>query len=76
MGVSDILAQIDREIALLQQAHSLLSGAAAPAPKKPGPAKKKSAKKKRVLSAEGRKAIADAARKRWAERRKAAAGGK
>lgn len=34
MGVSEILASVDREIALLQQARALLSGSAAPAPKK------------------------------------------
>ena len=32
MGVSEILASVDREIALLQQARALLSGSAAPAP--------------------------------------------
>jgi hypothetical protein len=34
MGVSEILASVDREIALLQQARALLSGGVAPAPKK------------------------------------------
>ncbi len=34
MGVSDILASVDREIALLKQVRALLSGAAAAAPKK------------------------------------------
>jgi hypothetical protein len=34
MGVSEILASVDREIALLQQARALLSGTVAPAPKK------------------------------------------
>jgi len=34
MGVSEILASVDREIALLQQARALLSGTIAPAPKK------------------------------------------
>ena len=34
MGVSEILASVDREIALLQKARALLSGTVAPAPKK------------------------------------------
>jgi hypothetical protein len=34
MGVSEILATIDSEIATLQQAHALLSGAFAPTAKK------------------------------------------
>ncbi len=78
MGVSEILATIDHEIAQLQQARALLSGVAAPAAKrKPGrprknaveviPAASKPAKrKKRKLSPEGRKRIAEAVKKRWA----------
>lgn len=74
MGVSEILSQIDREIAQLQQARSLLSGEAAPAPKKAAaaPAAKKAAKKKRNLTPEGRKRIAEAVKRRWAEQKKAA----
>ena len=34
MGISEILASVDREIALLQHARALLSGTIAPAPKK------------------------------------------
>ena len=75
MGVSDILTQIDREIAQLQQARSLLGGGAAPAPKKAAaaPAAKKPAKKKRNLTPEGRKRIAEAVKRRWAEQKKTAA---
>jgi len=92
MGVSEILATIDNEIAKLQQARALLSGLAAPAakkkagrPKKVAAASKKAAavahvsakptkrKKKRHLSPEGRKRIAEAVKKRWAAQ-KAAAG--
>ena len=41
VGVSEILAQIDREIAQLQQAKALLTGSAAPvAKRKPGRPKK------------------------------------
>ena len=75
MGVSDILAQIDREIAQLQQARALLAGGSVAAPKKAAaaPAAKKVAKKKRNLTPEGRKRIAEAVKRRWAEQKKAAA---
>ncbi|MGB8258851.1 MAG: hypothetical protein WCE75_00805, partial [Terracidiphilus sp.] len=77
VGVSEILVQIDREIAQLQQARALLAGGAAPAPKKAtaaaAPAAKKTAKKKRNLTPEGRKRIAEAVKRRWAEQKKAAA---
>ncbi len=75
MGVSDILAQIDREIAQLQHARTLLGGGHV-APKKKAasaPSVRKSAKKKRNLTPEGRKRIAEAVRRRWAEQKKAAA---
>ncbi len=88
MAISDILANIDRDIAKLQQAYALLSGGTAPtakkkagrprkiaaAPKKAAtvaPAATKPAKKKRVLSPEGRKRIAEAAKKRWATKKAA-----
>jgi hypothetical protein len=75
VGVSDILAQIDREIAQLQQARALLAGGSVAAPKKAAaaPAAKKVAKKKRNLTPEGRKRIAEAVKRRWAEQKKAAA---
>lgn len=88
MGVTEILASIDREIALLKQARLLLSGSATAPKKKAGrpkkaaavtptgtnPAKKVSMRrKKRNLSPEGRKRIAEAVRRRWAKQRKAAA---
>jgi hypothetical protein len=74
MGVAEILAQIDKEIAQLQQARTLLGGKVAPAFKKvaAAPAAKKSTKKKRNLSPEGRKRIAEAVKRRWAEQKKAA----
>jgi hypothetical protein len=73
MGISEILAQIDREIAQLQQARALLSGKVATKVKKvaAAPASKKSAKK-RNLTPEGRKRIAEAVKRRWAEQKKAA----
>ena len=76
MGVSEILAQIDREIAQLQQARALLAGGSAAAPKKAAAApaaKKIGKKKKRNLTPEGRKRIAEAVKRRWAEQKKAAA---
>jgi hypothetical protein len=73
MGVSEILASIDREIALLQQARTLLTGAGSTAPKKkPGRPKKEvsavvkvTKRKKRNLTPEGRKRIAEAVKRRW-----------
>lgn len=73
MGVSEILAQIDREIAQLQQARALLGGAAAtPRKSAQAPVAKKTGKTKRNLTPEGRKRIAEAVRRRWAEQRKSA----
>jgi len=75
VGVSEILAQLDREIIQLQQARALLSGAAAgKASKAAAPASKKVGKKKRNLTPEGRKRIAEAVKRRWAEQKKAAGG--
>ena len=75
MGVSEILAQIDHEIAQLQRARTLLGGGFKVAPKKAAaaPAPQKTAKKKRNLTPEGRKRIAEAVKRRWAEQKKAAA---
>jgi hypothetical protein len=73
VGVSEILAQIDKEIAQLQQARSLLGGKVASTPRKSAaPAARKTAKKKRNLTPEGRKRIAEAVKRRWAEQKKAA----
>jgi hypothetical protein len=77
MEVSRILAEIDAQISKLQQARALLSGDGTKTKRGPGRPKGSSkaagaAKKstKRRLSPEGRKRIADAMKKRWAERRK------
>ncbi len=80
MEVSRIIAEIDVQIVKLQQARALLAGAAIPATKN-GRGRPKGSKnatttvaaspaRKRKLSPEGRKRIADAMKKRWAERRK------
>lgn len=94
MDVSSIIAEIDSQIAKLQQARDIIAGTSS-APAKTGskrgrPKGSKNAvakvaskavvkaapaapaKTKRKLSPEGRKAIADAMKKRWAERKKVA----
>jgi hypothetical protein len=76
--VKDILAELDREIARLQQARTLLSGGTVD---KRSTSRKKAATvkaaaaapKKRKLTPEGRKRIAEAMKRRWAERKKQAA---
>ncbi len=78
MEVNRIIAEIDAQILKLQQARSLLSGTVDKvAAKGPGrPKGSKNAKpaaaspRKRKLSPEGRKRIAEAMKRRWAERRK------
>jgi hypothetical protein len=69
MSIESILAEIDAEIARLTQVRSLLAGSrsnsssSAVNKSTKGPAKRR---KKRVLSADARKRIAEAQRKRWA----------
>jgi hypothetical protein len=75
--VSRIIAEIDSQISKLQQARALLSGSTN-VTKGPGrPKGSKNAKpvvaSKRKLSPEGRKRIAEAMKRRWAERRKTTA---
>jgi hypothetical protein len=76
--VSRIIAEIDSQISRLQQARTLLAGTTTNAVRT-GPGRPKGSKnaepaapvpRKRKLSPEGRKRIADAMKKRWAERRK------
>jgi len=72
MAIDTILAQIDSEIAKLTQVRSLLASTGKVAAKVTERATTKVAKgpkktkKRRVLSPEARKRIADAQRKRWA----------
>jgi hypothetical protein len=81
MQLSKILAEIDIEIARLEQARTLLSGEASPTAKKTRKSKSAAVdsdaqvkrKKKRNLSPEGRKRIAEAVRRRWELQKKAAA---
>ena len=77
MEVNRIIAEIDAQISKLQQARALLAGTTVPATRtgrgRPKGSKNASAAttpRKRKLSPEGRKRIADAMKKRWAERRK------
>ena len=74
MSVESILSQIDAEIERLTQVRALLSSAGKTAAKRAAlkkdlPAGSAKPKKKRVLSPEARKRIADAQRKRWAAMR-------
>ena len=76
MAIESIIAQLDAEIARLYQVRNLLSSTGK-VDGKPGATEGLTSKKtrgaskskpraKRVLSAEARKAIADAQRRRWA----------
>jgi hypothetical protein len=71
MQLTQILAEIDLEISRLEQARTLLAGDSAPALRKTRKVKSATAdapvkrKKKRNLSPEGRKRIAEAVRRRW-----------
>jgi hypothetical protein len=59
VGIHDILAQIDREISQLKQARAVLEGSTT-----------SSAPKKRNLTPEGRRRIAEAVKRRWALEKK------
>jgi hypothetical protein len=70
VNLTTILADLDAEIARLQQAKALLSGTVEK--RKPGrpPLTAKAPVKKRNLSPEGRARIAAAAKARWARQKK------
>ncbi len=78
LEVNRILAEIDAQIEKLQSARALLAGTQTA--KRPGPGRPKGSKSatttaatpgaRRKLSPEGRKRIADAMKRRWAERKK------
>ena len=86
MAMSEVIAMIDAEIEKLQQMKALASGVHAVKTPRGRPKGSKNAssaavpaaapavktKGKRKLSPEGRKAIAEAMKRRWAERRKTA----
>lgn len=85
MGISEILASVDREIAQLQQARAILSGDPAGEGRRPVGRPRKAeqsanhgadpgtAPRRRNLTPEGRKRIAEAVKRRWAAQKKAAA---
>lgn len=84
MDVSKIVAEIDAKIASLQQARSVLLGLddvmATEKPRRGRPKGSKNAtksvaapKRKRKLSAEGRKRIVEAMKRRWASQKTVAA---
>ena len=77
MEVSRIIAEIDSQILKLQQARALLADTqnVRIGRGRPKGSKSTATTTKRRLSPEGRKRIADAMKKRWAERRKQAAKG-
>ena len=70
MSIETIIAEIDAEIARLTQVRSLLAGSkgisAAGSGTRARRGAAKTSRKKRVLSADARKRIAEAQRKRWA----------
>jgi hypothetical protein len=80
MPLSKMIAEIDSEIARLKQARTLLAEEDGPAVRKAGKTKPDALKvelsnkrtKKRNLSPEGRKRIAEAVRRRWELQEKAA----
>jgi len=89
MGIAEILNSIDREIALLQQARALLNGGSVARSGKNGYRAKKGPvadladlsianpgtkkRKRRKLTPEGRRRIAEAVKRRWEKHRKATA---
>ena len=68
MGVAEILAQIDLEIAQLQRARTLLKNGSN------SNGNGLQSGKKRNLTPEGRKKISEAVRRRWARQRKSVQG--
>ena len=64
MTLETILASIDSEIAQLKQARALLSGDGTKKTASAAPVRKR-----RKMSADARKRIADAQRKRWAKQK-------
>jgi hypothetical protein len=73
MQVSQILTEIDLEIARLQQARNLLAGKETASGASAKQKRKSRVAGQRKLTAEGRRKISEAMTRRWAERRKQAA---
>jgi hypothetical protein len=68
VSLKQLVVQIDREIARLQEARDLLAEASAPVTQRGRKAQKPG---QRTLSAASRKRIGEAMKRRWAERKKA-----
>jgi hypothetical protein len=74
--VKGIVEELEKQIARLKEARALLAGSGAGVKRRgrpPGKSTAKGGNRKRRLSAEGRKRISEALKRRWAQRRKAAA---
>jgi hypothetical protein len=75
--VKQIIAELDQEVDRLKQVRALLAGDVSSARKRGRPAKAAAAARrtgrKHRLSAEGRKRISEALKRRWAAQRKAKA---
>ncbi len=71
MGISEILVQIDMDIARLQKARELIAGGSVASDDGAAAASRHAPKKKRNLTPEGRKRIAEAVKRRWAEQKRA-----
>jgi hypothetical protein len=69
VGVTEILAEIDREIIQLQEARALLEREAPEGWKIHHSAPSSRTAKKRNLTPEGRKRIAEAVKRRWARQK-------
>ncbi len=76
MQVSRILAEIDSEIERLQQARNLLVGAGGRQRVSSASKPVKRATRKRRISAEGRRRISEALKRRWAAKKKQSSGKK
>jgi hypothetical protein len=76
--VNQIVAELEEEISRLKEARALLAGGTAGPRRRGRPAKKAVAARKpgrkHHLSAEGRKRISEALKRRWAAQRKAKSG--
>ena len=70
MNTQELLAAIDQEIARLQNARNLLTGAGETKRRGRPPGTGKKPAEKRTLSAAARQKIAEAQRKRWAAQKK------
>jgi len=74
LEIKKIITELDNQIANLKEARALLvSGGAKRRGRPPGKATSGSEPRKRRLSAEGRKRISEALKRRWALRRKSSA---